>query len=169
MMTLETTAVEKRKDAATWDETFMGIAQVVAKRSKDPRTQVGSCIVSSDHRILSVGYNGAPRGFHDDDFPWASRRECDEPLETKYPYVIHAERNAIRNFRGLLSEFTGATVYVTHFPCNECAKEISMVGIAELVFIEEYPNDLAPASKRILDAAGVRYRQLSLDENGKAL
>lgn len=149
----------QRQNVPSWDQTFMNIAEVVSKRSKDPRTQVGACIVSSDNRILSLGYNGTPRGFSDDDFPW--NREADNPLDTKYPYVVHSERNAILNFRGLLREFEGATLFVTFFPCNECAKEIAQTGIAEVVYRNDY--DLADSSKaslRIFEAANITVRKL---------
>jgi dCMP deaminase len=149
---------EKRSDALPWGDTFMAIASVVKLRSKDPSTQVGACVVSSDNRILSVGYNGAPNGFHDYDFPWA--REGD-PYETKYPYVVHAERNAILNFRGSLREFEGATIYVTHFPCNECAKEIVQSGIREVVYLKDSKDETLEvmASKRIFRETGINFRQ----------
>ena len=112
---------KKREDYLTWDEYFMGVAKLSAMRSKDPSTQVGACIVGNDNRILSIGYNGTPNGFDDDNFPWA-REGC--PLETKYLYVCHAEMNAILNFRGSSRELEGAKIYVDLFPCNECAKLI---------------------------------------------
>lgn len=150
---------EQRQGVPTWDQTFIDIASVVALRSKDPRTQVGACIVSSDKRILSVGYNGAPRGFDDEEFPWG--RTSDNPLETKYAFVVHSERNAILNFRGSLREFEGATLYVTHFPCNECAKEIAQVGISEVVFHNSHSmsDGLSPASLLIFKHAGVSLRK----------
>lgn len=150
---------EKRLDVLSWDETFMGIAEVVAKRSKDPSTQVGACIVSSDNSILSVGYNGATRGFDDNDFPWGKTSQ--NPLETKYPFVVHAERNAILNFRGSLREFKNSIMYVTHFSCNECAKEIAQVGISEVVFRSNHNAfGLSEASNIIFDKADIRVRQL---------
>ena len=106
----------KREDYLSWDEYFMGIALLAAKRSKDPGTQVGACIVSPDNKILTMGYNGMPTGCHDDDMPW--EREGD-PLETKYLYVCHAEFNAILNNGG--RSLKGASLYATLFPCNECA------------------------------------------------
>lgn len=156
----------KRENVATWEETFMEFARVAKRRSKDPSTQVGACIASPDNRVLTVGYNGAPNGFDDDDFPWA---KTGPELETKYPYVVHAERNAILNFRGSLREFNGATVYVTMFPCNECAKELVQVGIKEVVYETTSLNPNAvnsiEASKRILDACGVQYRQYVVGED----
>lgn len=144
-----------------WDEYFMGVAALSARRSKDPHTQVGACIVGSDQRILSIGYNGTPRGMSDDDFPW--QREGDW-VATKYPYVIHAERNAILNFRGLMSEFVGSTVFVTHFPCNECAKELAQVGVGKVVYaLNPYADsDETRASEAILAAAGVELRQVEV-------
>ena len=117
---------KKREDYLKWDEYFMAIAKLSAMRSKDPSTQVGACIVSSDNRILSIGYNGAPNGYNDDDFPWA--RDGEE-LETKYPYVCHGELNAILNYRGNRRELESSTLYVTLFPCNECAKIVIQAGI----------------------------------------
>ena len=150
------TKIRKRKDYISWDEYFMGVAQLSGMRSKDPNTQVGSCIVSSDHKILSMGYNGLPKGCSDDEFPWA--REGDA-LETKYPFVVHSELNAILNFRGGTLE--GSTLYVSLFPCNECAKAIIQAGIRTVVYdSDKYADSEATvASKRMFDAAGVRYYQ----------
>lgn len=151
---------DQRVGVPSWDDTFMGIAEIVSKRSKDPNTQVGACIVSSDNRILSVGYNGAPKGFSDDVFPWG--RTSTNPLENKHPFVVHSERNAILNFRGSLREFDRATIYVTHFPCNECAKEIAQVNISEVVFLNPHraSDGLSPASLLIFKHAGVNLRML---------
>ena len=150
---------KQRKDYLTWDEFFIGVAQLAAKRSKDPNTQVGACIVSNDNRILSVGYNGAPNGYDDKYFPWD--REGDE-LETKYLYVVHAERNAILNYRGSNKDLEGAKIYVDLFPCNECAKEIIQSGIKEVYYLEDkYANTNGViASKRLFDACGVKYKCL---------
>ena len=147
----------KREGVLEWDDYFMKMAQLTAQRSKDPNTQVGACIVSKDNRILSTGYNGAPNGFDDDLFPWDREGE---PLETKYLYVVHAERNAILSFRGNNTEFEGAKIYVDLFPCNECAKEIIQSGIKEVVYLSDKYADSPStiASKRLFDAAGVIYR-----------
>ena len=143
---------DKRSDYISWDEYFMGVAMLSGMRSKDPNTQVGACIVSPDHKILSMGYNGLPIGCSDDDFPWA--REGD-PLENKYFYTTHSELNAILNYRG--GSLEGATIYVTLFPCNECAKAIIQSGIKRIVYdsdkYDTQPNVIA--SKRMLRAAGV--------------
>lgn len=144
----------KRQDYLTWDEYFMGIAVLSAMRSKDPSTQVGACIVDADRRILSMGYNGMPRCCSDDNFPW----ERAEGLDSKYLYVCHAELNAILNcHRGSVK---GCVVYTTLFPCNECAKAIIQSGIAEVVYKEDKyaKSDSVRASKRMFDAAGVKYR-----------
>lgn len=135
----------------------MGIALLSAKRSKDPSTQVGACIVNQNHKILSVGYNGMPIGCSDDEFPWA--REGD-PLETKYPYVCHAELNAILNNVGF--NLAGCSIYVPLFPCNECCKAIIQSGIREVVYISDKyaQTDSVRASKRMMDHAGVKYRRL---------
>lgn len=147
---------DKRTNYITWDEYFMGVAQLSGKRSKDPNTQVGACIVSENNKILSMGYNGFPTNCSDDDFPWA--REGN-PLENKYLYTVHSELNAILNYRG--GSLEGATLYVTLFPCNECAKAIIQVGIKAIVYgIDKYKDTPSViASKRMLEAAGVSYRQ----------
>lgn len=150
---------KQRKEYLTWDEFFMGVAQLAARRSKDPNTQVGACIVSRDNRILSVGYNGTPNGYDDCCFPWD--REGDE-LETKYLYVVHAERNAILNYRGSNKDLEGAKLYVDLFPCNECAKEIIQVGIKEVYYLnDKYAEQNSfIASKRMFDACNVKYKCL---------
>lgn len=149
--------------AASWDETFMAMALVVANRSKDPSTQVGACIVSDENRILSLGYNGTPNGWADDDFPWGKIAE--DPLDTKYPYVIHAERNAVLNYGGLHSQLRGSKVFVTHFPCNECAKEIAQVGVAEVIYLNGHDSSefSTQASLRLFRSCGVIVRQLDLE------
>ena len=148
----------KRKDYITWDEYFMGIAMLAAKRSKDPNTQVGACIVSPDNIIISTGYNGMPTGCSDDVFPWAREGE-----ETKYPYVVHAELNAILNANG--RDLRGSRLYVALFPCNECAKAIIQSGVKEVLYLSDKYNDtmLNLASKRMLQAAGVKFTQLHFD------
>lgn len=147
----------KRLDFISWDEYFMGLALLSAKRSKDPSTQVGACIVSQTNRVLSVGYNGLAFGCSDDEFSWD--REGDF-LETKYPYVVHAELNAILNNRGVSLE--GAKLYVALFPCNECAKAIIQSGIKQVIYLsDKYSDtDIVKASKRMFTAAGVRLTQL---------
>ena len=144
----------KRLDYINWDEYFMGVAHLSGMRSKDPNTQVGACIVSNQNKILSMGYNGFPAGCSDDDFPW--EREGEE-LETKYPFVTHSELNAILNYRG--GSLEGTKLYVSLFPCNECAKAIIQAGIKTVVYdSDKYdgpPSNVA--SKRMFDAAGVKY------------
>ena len=149
----------KRKDYISWDEYFMGIAMLSSYRSKDPNTQVGACIVNDRNRIMSVGYNGLPSGCSDDEFPW--ERTGDE-YDTKYPYVCHAELNAILNSGG--SNLEGCKVYVALFPCNECAKAIIQSGIKEVVYISDKyrDTDSVRASKRMFDAAGVKYKKLEI-------
>ena len=136
----------------------MAIAQLSALRSKDPNTQVGACIVNTNKRIIGIGYNGFPIGCSDDELPWD--REGDF-LETKYPYVCHAEMNAITNASNK-PELDGATMYVSLFPCNECAKLIVQVGITEVVYLSDkyHDDDIFIAARRIFDMAGVTYRQL---------
>ena len=146
-------SVEKRRDYISWNEYFMGVALLAGMRSKDPNSQVGACIVSQDNKILSIGYNGFPMGCSDDEFPWA--REGD-PEHTKYFYVTHSELNAILNYRG--GSLEGAKLYVTLFPCNECAKALIQAGIKTIVYdSDKYEGTPANrASKRMLEAAGVR-------------
>ena len=142
----------KRGNYINWDEYFMGIAMLAAKRSKDPSTQVGACIVSPDNIIISTGYNGMPKGCSDDEFPWER-----EGAETKYPYVVHAELNAILNANG--RDLRGSRLYVALFPCNECAKAIIQSGVKEVLYLSDKygTTPLTLASKRMLDAAGVKY------------
>ena len=160
--------MKKREDYLNWEEYFMAVAKLTAMRSKDPNTQVGACIVGTDNRILSVGYNGAPNGFDDDKFPWA--REGN-PLETKYLYVCHAERNAILNFKGSRRDLENAVIYVDLFPCNECAKEIIQSGIKEVVYLSDKYADTEGtiASKRMLDECNVKYRKLEASEDKEIL
>ncbi|MBQ8781875.1 MAG: dCMP deaminase family protein [Oscillospiraceae bacterium] len=148
----------KRRDYISWDEYFMGVALLASKRSKDPNTQVGACIVNDDNIILSTGYNGFPIGCSDDEFPWQRDGE-----DTKYPYVVHAELNAILNCNG--KSLRGAKIYVDLFPCNECAKAIIQSGIREIVYLYDKYSDTPAtiASKRMLDAAGIKYTQLSTE------
>ena len=145
----------KRTDYISWDEYFLGIAMLAAKRSKDPNTQVGACIVSPDNIIISTGYNGMPKGCSDDEFPGDRTGE-----QTKYPYVVHAELNAILNANG--RDLRGSKLYVALFPCNECAKAIIQSGVKEVVYLSDKydgtPMNLA--SKRMLDAARVKRTQL---------
>ena len=145
----------KRTDYISWDEYFMGIAMLAAKRSKDPNTQVGACIVSQDNIIISTGYNGMPKGCSDDEFPWG--RDGDD---AKYPYVVHAELNAILNANG--RDLRGSRVYVSLFPCNECAKAIIQCGAKEVLYLSDKYADTpsTQASKRMLQSAGVKLTQL---------
>ena len=148
----------KRSGYISWDEYFMGVSLLAAERSKDPSTQVGACIVDGTNRILSTGYNGFPYGCSDDAFPWA--REGASPSETKYPFVVHAELNAILNAGG--RPLAGARIYVGLFPCNECAKAIIQAGIREVVYLSDKYADteLTRVSRQMLTAAGVKLTQL---------
>lgn len=150
----------KRKDYISWDEYFMGIALLSAQRSKDSNTQVGACIVSEENKILSVGYNGMPTGCNDDDMPWG--REGDR-LETKYPFVCHAELNAILNSGTPLKE---GRLYVSLFPCNECAKAIIQSGIKEVVYLsDKYADtDETKASRKMFEMVGITLRQYALSD-----
>ena len=144
----------KRNDYISWDEYFMGIAILASKRSKDPNTQVGACIVSPDNIIISTGYNGMPKGCSDDEFPWD---RTGEEIDTKYPFVVHAELNAILNANG--RDLRGSRLYVALFPCNECAKAIIQCGIKEVIYMsDKYSGTMGNlASKKMLQVAGVNY------------
>lgn len=147
----------KRTNYISWDEYFMGVAKLSSLRSKDPGTQVGACLVNPDKRIVGIGYNGLPSGLVDDDFSWAREGEY---LDTKYPYVVHAEANAILN---ATTNLKGATLYVTLFPCNECMKLIIQSGIKEIVYesnkYEKEDNNVA--SIKMMESAGLKSRQIS--------
>lgn len=148
----------KRKDYISWDEYFMGVAILASMRSKDPNTQVGACIVNAKNKIMSVGYNGLPIGCSDDEFPWD---RTGDKYDTKYPYVCHAELNAILNNPG--GSLEGCRIYVPLFPCNECAKAIIQCGIKEIIYLsDKYADSVdVKASKRMLTAAGVKYTKLT--------
>lgn len=158
---------EKRADYISWDEYFMGVAKLSAMRSKDPNTQVGACIVSEDNKILSMGYNGFPKGCSDDDFPWGKNSE--DPYDNKYFYTTHSELNAILNYRGIGQSLVGSKIYVTLFPCNECAKAIIQCGIKTIIYEDDKyaATSAVRASKRMLAAAGVKL--IRYDESGKNL
>nr|WP_255551663.1 dCMP deaminase family protein [Aridibaculum aurantiacum] len=149
--------VSKRSDYISWDEYFMGVALLSGRRSKDPNTQVGACIVNHQNKIVGAGYNGLPIGLSDDQFPW---QKTGDFLETKYPYVCHAELNAILNNIGM--NLAGCRIYTALFPCNECAKAIIQSGIVEVIFLsDKYDGtDVSRASKAMLNAAGVAYRKV---------
>lgn len=147
----------KREGYLCWDDYFMSVALLSGKRSKDPNTQVGACIVNKNNVIESIGYNGLPKGCSDDEFPWEKEGEM---LNTKYPFVVHAELNAILNAKG--KDLSGCKIYVALFPCNECAKSIIQSGISEVVYLsDKYANtDSVKASKMMFKCAGVELRQL---------
>lgn len=141
----------------SWDEYFMGVAKLSALRSKDPNTKVGACIVNEKKRIVGIGYNGLPYGCNDDEYPWERSGDF---LDTKYPYVVHAEPNAILNSTNKLDN---ATIYVTLFPCNECAKLIIQSGIKEIVYVSDKYDGTNEntASKKMLKSAGIKLRQMN--------
>ena len=153
----------KRKDYISWDEYFMGIAMFSAQRSKDNSTQVGACIVNSEKKIVAGGYNGMPTGCCDDEMPWG--REAESPLDTKYPFVCHAELNAILNSN--IGNLSGCTIYVTLFPCNECAKAIIQSGIKRVVYYENKyaETDGVKASCILFERCGVSVE--AYDRSGK--
>ncbi len=151
--------VSKRKGYLSWDEYFMSVAMLSAHRSKDPNTQVGACIVNAQKKIVGVGYNGFPIGCSDDDLPWD--REGDF-LNTKYPYVCHAELNAVLN--SISRDLSGCSIYVALFPCNECSKVIIQSGIRHVIFnSDKYADtDSVKAAKIMFDKTGVTYRKIEL-------
>lgn len=151
--------MSKREGYISWDEYFMGVSILASQRSKDPNTQVGACIVNTENKIMSVGYNGFPRGCSDDEFPW--ERNGKTSNETKYPFVCHAELNAILNSDG--KNLMGCKIYVALFPCNECAKAIIQSGIKEVIYVSDKYKDTddVKASKMMFNAAGVKLTQFS--------
>ncbi|NP_001084625.1 dCMP deaminase L homeolog [Xenopus laevis] len=146
---------KKREDYLEWCEYFMAVAFLAAQRSKDPSSQVGACIVNSENKIVGIGYNGMPNGCHDDVLPWA--RTAEDRLDTKYPYVCHAELNAIMNKN--TADVKGCTMYVALFPCNECAKLVIQAGIKEVVFMSDkyHDNPEMTAARHMFDLAGIKY------------
>ncbi len=155
----------KREDYINWDEYFMGIAMLSAERSKDNNTQVGACIVNGDQKIVSVGYNGMPIGCDDDEMPW--ERDGGSVLDTKYPFVCHAELNAVLNSNS--ASLSGCTLYVTLFPCNECAKAIIQSGIKKVIYYSnKYENsDSTIASAILFKKCGVEF--IEYKPSGKTL
>jgi dCMP deaminase len=149
--------VKKRADYISWDEYFMGVALLSAQRSKDPNTQVGACIVNDKNKIVGAGYNGLPIGCSDDEFSWSKEGDF---MDTKYPFVCHAELNAILNNIGM--DLKGCTIYTALFPCNECTKAIIQSGISTVVFLSDKyeQTESAKASKLMLDKAGIAYRKV---------
>lgn len=147
----------KRQNVLSWDHYFMGLAHLSSFRSKDPGTQVGAVVVDQQHKVVSIGYNGFPFGCDDDEFPWEREGSM---YDTKYAYVVHAELNAILNSTRTLA---GCTIYVSLFPCNECAKAIIQSGIKAIIYEDDKYADTeaVKASKRMLTSAGVAMRQLS--------
>ena len=157
----------KRNDYLSWDEYFMAVALLSAERSKDPSTQVGACIANSQNKIVGVGYNGFPIGCSDDELPWSRQGEF---LSTKYPYVCHAELNAVLN--SISTDLMGCRIYVGLFPCNECTKVIIQSGIEEIVYLSDKYRDSESvrASKRMLDMAPkISYRQFIPKRNSISL
>jgi len=156
----------KRKDYISWDEYFMGVALLSSMRSKDPSTQVGACIVNENKKIVAVGYNGFPTGITDESFPWETSGDF---LETKYPYVCHAELNAILNKISI--DLIGCTLYTTLFPCNECSKAIIQSGISKIIYLSDKyeQSDIVKASKRMLDAVNISYVKFKTSEKSLLL
>lgn len=150
---------KKREDYLEWPEYFMAVAFLSAQRSKDPNSQVGACIVNAENKIVGIGYNGMPNGCSDDLLPWS--RTAERKLDTKYPYVCHAELNAIMNKNS--SDVKGCTMYVALFPCNECAKLIIQAGIKEVIFMSDkyHDSEETTAARLLFDMAGVTFRKFT--------
>ena len=158
--------IQKRSNYISWDEYFMGVALLSACRSKDPNTQVGACIVNDKNKIVGTGYNGLPIGCSDDEFPWEKQGNF---LDTKYPYICHAELNAILNNIGM--DLKGCKIYTALFPCNECTKAIIQSGIAEVIYLsDKYEGtDVFKASKIMLEKAGVSFRKVNVSISSLSL
>lgn len=154
--------MSKRTDYISWDEYFMGVALLSGRRSKDPNTQVGACIVNHQNKIVGAGYNGLPIGCSDESFPWEKNGDF---LQTKYPYVCHAELNAILNNIGM--NLAGCRIYTALFPCNECSKAIIQSGIKEVIYLsDKYDGtDVSIASKTLLNSSGVSYRKVEVNRD----
>lgn len=153
----------KREDYLQIDATYMATAMIWASRSKDPSTQVGACYVNEKGRIISVGYNGTPNNWEDDEFPWRRGEKDEDPIHTKYPYVIHAEMNGILNYDGSSSDFNGSTVYVTLFPCSNCAKFLVQRGIKRVIYLTDLYKGTSDnkSAKLLFDKCGVEYIKFS--------
>ncbi len=136
----------------SWDDFFMGVAELAAKRSRDPSTQVGACIVK-DNKIVATGYNGMPRTCDENGLSWERKGDY---LDTKYPYVVHAEMNAILNSPN--TNLKGCAIYVTLFPCCECTKAILQAGIDEVHYLQDkYPDDdIFKASRKMLELSNIK-------------
>jgi len=149
----------KRENYISWDQYFMGVAKLSALRSKDPSTQVGACIINEDKRIIAIGYNGLPKGLDDNTFNWSKDGKYSE---TKYPYVVHAEANAILN---ATTSLKNSTLYVALFPCNECMKLIVQAGIKEIVFMSDKDRGKEShyASTQMMQKAMIQSRQIKLE------
>jgi dCMP deaminase len=148
----------KRDNYLSWDEYFMALAILSSLRSKDPNSQVGACIVNDENRIVGIGYNGFPAGCSDDELPWG---RAGEYLDTKYPYVCHAEMNAILNSD--FGRMNNCRMYVNLFPCNECAKMIIQSGIKAIIYLnDKYPDDEKfIAARRMFKLAGVQMVEMA--------
>ena len=147
---------QKRQDVIDWDELFMGTCLLNAMRSKDPRTQVGACIVNKEKRIVGIGYNGFANGCSDDELAWSRKSETNSKLETKHLFVCHAEMNAIVN--KIQADLKNTTIYVSLFPCNECAKLIIQSGIKQVIYLEDRDKEEYEASRTMFKLAGVTYK-----------
>lgn len=156
----------KRNDYISWNEYFMALAYLASFRSKDPKCQVGCCIIDPDtKKILSMGYNGFPRGISDDEFPWD--KSSNNFSEQKYAYVVHSELNAILNAEN--KDLAGKVIYITHFPCNECAKAIIQAGISKIVYDDTKKdtmgNESAIAAEKMFEATGVDVIKYNSDSS----
>ena len=141
-----------RENRYSWKKMFVEIAKVVAQRSADPHTQVGAVLVKNNC-VIGVGYNGEPKGFHFD-FDWNSPE--------KYPYVIHAEMNAISNANRNGVDCNGADIYLTLSPCHDCIKLLIQHGIKNVYYLKEY-KDIDLTKRVVENTDGIQLTKL--DEN----
>ena len=141
------------KEGLSWDEYYIALAAISALRSKDPKCKVGACIINpTNHRVLSLGYNGFPINCPDDEFPWT--KDDPDVDKNKFGYVVHAELNAILNAN---ADITGSWLYTTHYPCNECAKAIIQSGITKVIYYNDYKPDspIHRASEKMFKYANI--------------
>ena len=139
------------------DNYYMDVALLTSSRSKDPNTKVGAC-VADNKKVLSLGWNGPPRVFNDDELPLDCRDKTKPLREQKYPYIIHAEINSVLNYGGRLSDLEGSSLYVNVFPCSDCAKTLCQIGIKEVIYKRDYED--SDMARHLFDLAGIKYYRM---------
>jgi dCMP deaminase len=143
----------------TWDEYFMEMAELTAKRSTCSRRQVGAVIVR-DNRAVATGYNGAPRGLaHCEEKGGCLRQQLNVPSGQRHELcrALHAEQNAIISAASMGNAIEGGTIYITHQPCVICAKMIINAGIKKIYIKDSYPDKMA---EEIINEAGIEVIML---------